>query len=276
MIETKAQPHSDPRTVHCFFSGGRDSALACYIAKRVADVHNWRFLLVHIDTTIYIRETREYVHKYAQWLDAELITIRPKMTFKEYAAKYGMWPSLYPFRYRWCMRELKLKPTIEYLNENYRSGDIVALGIRKHESKFREKLYNHVFTRHKYGGKVDVLLWLPLLQADDATVAKLIRQYNIPESPVWRKISFSGECLCLAGMPLHTMYLLVRHYPDEFRRLLEIDEIINKNRKNGKRPAPFRLAQIGLTLPEFYRRAVKLTTLDAFIDYDSCEGSCML
>jgi Phosphoadenosine phosphosulfate reductase family. len=175
------------------------------------------------------------------------------------------------------MRELKLKPTIEYLKENYRSGDIVVLGIRKHESKFREKLYNHVFTRHKYGGKVDVLLWLPLLHADDTTVTKLIRQYNIPESPVWHKISFSGECLCLAGMPLHKMYLLVRHYPEEFKLLLEIDKAINKNRRSGKPSAPFRLAQAGLSLQEFYRRAVKLKTLDAYFDYGkSCEGSCML
>jgi 3''-phosphoadenosine 5''-phosphosulfate sulfotransferase (PAPS reductase)/FAD synthetase and related enzymes len=263
MIETKAQPHSGP-TVHCFFSGGRDSALACAVAKKVADVRGWEFRLVHIDTTIYIRETREYVYRYAEWLGAELVVIRPKQTFREYAAKYGMWPSLYPYKFRWCMRELKLKPTIEYLNENYRSGDIVALGIRKHESKFREKLYNHVFTRHKYGGKVDVLLWLPLLQADDATVAKLIRQYNIPESPVWRKISFSGECLCLAGMPLHKMYLLVRYYPEEFQQLLEIDATINRNRRSGKLSAPFRLAQAGLSLQEFYRRASKLSTLDDF------------
>ncbi len=27
-----------PRTIHCFFSGGRDSAVACYIAFQVAQV----------------------------------------------------------------------------------------------------------------------------------------------------------------------------------------------------------------------------------------------
>jgi hypothetical protein len=73
------------------------------------------------------------------------------------------------------------------------------------------------------------------------------------------------------------MYMLVRLYPNEFQELLEIDKAINKNRKSKTPSAPFRLAQLGLTLQEFYRRAVKLTTLDAFIDYGkSCEGSCML
>lgn len=265
------------RQVYCFFSGGRDSALACFIAKRVADVRGWNFRLVHIDTTIYIRETREYVHRYAQWLGAELVVIKPEQTFREYAAKYGMWPSLFPYRFRWCMRELKLKPSVKYLQEHYKQGDLVVLAIRKRESKFREKLYNEVFVDHIYGNKVKVMLWMPLLHADDATVIKLIRRYNIPRNPVWDKIGFSGECLCMAGMPIHHIVLVMRHYPEEFRQLLEIDEMINRNRRSKKPSAPFRLAQAGLTLEELHRRVSKLTALDAFIDYGkSCEGTCML
>ncbi len=50
------------RTFHCFFSGGRDSALACYIAHRVADIKNFDFRLVFINTTIAILDTVDYVH----------------------------------------------------------------------------------------------------------------------------------------------------------------------------------------------------------------------
>ena len=264
-------------TLHCFFSGGKDSALACYIAKQVADVRGWEFRLVHIDTTVYIKETREYVYKYAQWLGAELVVIRPERTFREYAERYGMWPSLYPFRFRWCMRVLKLKPTIRYLQENYRPGDLVVLGIRGSESRFREKLYKEVFTDHIYGGKVKVKLWMPLLRMDDSVVTKLMRQYGIPENPTWYKLGFSGECLCLAGTPIHRIALLMRHYPEEFQQLLEIDQAINRSRKSGKPSAPFRLVQIGLTLPEFYHRVKTAATLDSYIHYGkSCEGSCML
>ena len=267
----------ETRKIHCFFSGGRDSALACRIAKQVADARGWEFRLVHIDTTIYIKETREYVYRYAEWLGVELAVIKPERTFREYAERYGMWPSLFPYRYRWCVRDLKLKPTVRYLQENYRPGDFVVLGIRGKESRFREKLYKQVFADHVYGGKVKVKLWMPLLRMDDSVVMKLMRQYGISESPVWRKIGFSGECLCLAGMPIHHIALLIRHYPEEFQQLLEIDKAINENRKSKTPSAPFRLAQLGLTLQEFYRRASKLSTLDAFIDYGkSCEGSCML
>jgi len=264
------------RRIHCFFSGGKDSAVACALTKRVADVRGWSFRLIHIDTTIYIKETREYVYKYAQWLGAELEIIRPRRTFRELAEKIGMWPSLYPYKMRWCMRELKLKPTMEYLEHNYRSNDLVVLGIRKSESRFREKLYRHIFTQHKYGNRINVLLWMPLLYADDAMVMQLIRRYNVPENPVWRKLGTSGECLCLAGAPVHVIVLIIRHYPEEFKQLLEIDKTISKNRRSTKPSAPFRLAQHNLTLEELYRRINKLDTLDRYIPGKSCEGSCML
>ena len=124
---------------------------------------------------------------------------------------------------------------------------------------------------------VKVKLWMPLLRMDDSTVMKLVRRYNIPENPTWYKLGFSGECLCLAGTPIHRIALLMRHYPEEFQQLLEIDQAINRSRKSGKPSAPFRLVQIGLTLPEFYHRVKTAATLDSYIHYGkSCEGSCML
>ena len=71
------------RTFHCFFSGGRDSTLACYIAHYVAKMRNWDFRLVFINTTIAIPDTVDYVHKYAKWLGAELIELKPKHTYEE-------------------------------------------------------------------------------------------------------------------------------------------------------------------------------------------------
>jgi hypothetical protein len=265
-------------TIHCFFSGGRDSAVACRIAYEVATRRNWQFRLVHIDTTISIRQTREYVHRYAEWLGAELVIIRPEHTFKEYAEKFGMWPSLYPQRFRWCYRYLKLQPLTEYLKENYREGDLVAMGVRKSESRFRGKFYTATFFERNYSG-IKALVWAPLLFIDEPTLAKLVERFGIPKSPVWR-FGFSGECLCLAGTPPHKAALVLRYFPEEARELLEIDRIINKNRRSNKPSAPFRVWQAGFsTLEDFYKRVVKTQmTLDDFIvvPYNSCEGSCML
>jgi 3'-phosphoadenosine 5'-phosphosulfate sulfotransferase (PAPS reductase)/FAD synthetase len=262
--------------VHCFFSGGRDSAVACFIAKRVADVRGWSYRLVHIDTTISLRVTQEYVRRYAEWLGAELITLRPKKTFKEYAAQYGMWPAIYPTQHRWCYFRLKLDPATRYLEENYREGDIVALGVRGPESRFRLTKYTAAFFTRDYD-KLKALVWAPLWKTTDEVVERLIKRFNIPRNPAWR-FGFSGECLCLAGMPEYKVGLIMRNFPEETQQLLEIDDIIQKNRRSGNPSAPFRIWQAGFrTLREYYRYAVSQTQLDAFIfPYSSCEGSCML
>jgi 3'-phosphoadenosine 5'-phosphosulfate sulfotransferase (PAPS reductase)/FAD synthetase len=267
------------KQIHCFFSGGRDSALTCFIAYQVAQRRRWEFKLVHIDTTIAIKQTREYVRRYAEWLGTELIVLRPKKTFKEYAAQYGMWPAIYPTEHRWCYFRLKLDPSTVYLKESYRKGDIVALGVRGPESGFRLTKYTAAFFTRDYG-KLEALVWAPLWRTTDEMVERLIRRFNIPRNPVWR-FGFSGECLCLAGSPLVNVALVLRYFPEEAQELLEIDKIINRNRRSGKPSAPFRVWQAGYqTLQEFYERVVKpQTTLDEFIlpyTGKTCQGSCLL
>jgi 3'-phosphoadenosine 5'-phosphosulfate sulfotransferase (PAPS reductase)/FAD synthetase len=264
------------RTIHCFFSGGRDSAVACYIAHRVAKQRGWAFRLVHIDTTIAIKQTKEYVRHYAEWLGAELVVLRPERTFREYAGQIGMWPSLYPQRFRWCYRELKLKPVIRYVHQEYRRDDIIVMGVRKDESLFRDQFYTATFFIRDYDG-VKALVWAPLLFVNEPMLVRLIERFGIPRNPVWR-YGFSGECLCLAGMPIHKIALILRYFPEEANELLEVDDIINRNRKSGKPSAPFRLAQAGYkTLREFYLQVKSQLTLDDFfVPYKSCEGACML
>ena len=201
----------------------------------------------------------------------------PEKTFREYAEKFGMWPALYPQRFRWCYRHLKLQPLIKYLRENYRGDDLVVIGVRKGESKFRDKFYTTTFFTRVYDD-VKAKVWTPLLFADESALMRLIERYNIPKNPVWR-YGFSGECLCLAGSPIHNIAVVLRHFPEERKTLLEIDDAINRNRKSGRPSAPFRLAQAGYkTLREFYQQVVKVQlTLDDFVlPYKSCEGNCML
>jgi len=262
--------------IHCFFSGGRDSALACYIAHRVSQIAGVKFRLVNIDTTIGIRQTREYIKQYAEWLGTELVVIRPERTFKEYAAQYGMWPSLYPSRFRWCYYKLKLAPLIQYIEENYRPGDLVVMGVRKAESRFRDKFYTQTFFIRDYG-RVKARVWAPLLYVDEPTLARLLERFNIPKNPIWR-YGFSGECLCLAGMPEYRIYLIMRNFPEEREELLQIDDLINNSRKSGKPSAPFRLAQKGYrTLREYYQRMVSVqVTMDEYLPYGSaCDSTCI-
>jgi len=261
------------RVVHCFFSGGRDSALACYIAHRVAKIKNWGFRLVFINTTIAIPDTIEYVHKYAEWLGTELIELRPKRTYEEMVVKYS-----YPLLWynRWCYYELKRKPTIEYLERNYGKGDLIVMGIRGSESLFRLLSYDKVFTNRCYGDGLCVHVWYPILRLTDIEVMNLIKKFNIPINPVWNKVGISGDCLCLAGTTESKLIRIAIHYPNVMEKLVEIDKKVQMNRKNKRPSYPAPLLSKKLTLTEWYEKISKQTTLDNYIEYGSCQLGCML
>jgi len=262
------------KTIHCFFSGGRDSALACYIADRVAKARGWGFRLVFINTTIAIPDTIEYVHKYARWLNAELIELRPKHTFEEFATKYS-WPLLW--HNRWCYYELKRKPTIEYLQKEYKRGDLVVMGIRGSESLFRLLNYDKVFTNKCYGDGLCVHAWYPILRLSDTEVVQLIKKFNIPENPVWQRVGISGECLCLAGTTEQKLMRIAIHYPSVMERLVEIDKRVQMNRKSKAPSYPAPLYPKKLTLTEWYEKFKKQPRIDDYLtEYNSCQASCMI
>lgn len=148
------------RTIHCLFSGGRDSAIACAIAKKVADIRGWGFILLHIDTGIQLPGVREYVINYARWLGIKyyayyvmdrLIAIngggdgvRPVMliivrTDFEYWRGVEEWGFPLLWHNRWCKTYLKDRPLFTFLRKTYRPRDVVVMGIRKSESLFRER-----------------------------------------------------------------------------------------------------------------------------------------
>jgi len=268
-------------TIHCFFSGGRDSAVACAIAKKVADVRGWYFRLIHIDTTIGLEETEKYVREYARWLGAELIVLRPEYTFEQYVAKYPYWPHIRPPWARWCYHKLKRRPTEKYLKQNYRNGDIVVMGIRGPESLFRMSKYTAVFDEKYYSeAKVNAKVWLPLLFVDDEKVDELIKILGIPESPVWRLIGSSGECFCLAGSSKRAVARAVRAFPSLGIRLMRIDDIIHENRRSDEDSYPIFLKGERERLKEWLQKVMNNPTLPDYFDdkYEgkSCQGSCML
>ena len=261
------------KTIHCFFSGGRDSALACYIAKRLADVKVWRFRLVHIDTTIGLEETEEYVRQYAQWLGAELVVLRPGLSFEQYVAKYPYWPHIYPTWARWCYHKLKRVPLERYLRQHYKREDLVVLGVRRSESLFREREYRDVFIEKNYSDAgVRAKVWLPLLRVADDAVDRLIEKFMIPQSPVWRRIGMSGECFCLAGSSKSNVIRAVKAYPELAERLSRIDDIIHQNRQKGE-SYPIFLKKEKIRLKIWLRNIAEQPTL---LDYryvgKSCQG----
>jgi 3'-phosphoadenosine 5'-phosphosulfate sulfotransferase (PAPS reductase)/FAD synthetase len=261
------------RTIHSFFSGGRDSALSSFIAYKVAKTKGWKFKLIFINTTIAVPDTLNYVHEYANWLNVELVELRPAHTFEELVIKYS-YPALW-FN-RWCYYTLKRGPTIEYLNRNYKPNDIVTMGIRGSESLFRLINYDKVFSERCYGD-LCVKAWYPILRLTDIEVENLIRKFRIPRNPVWDRIGMSGDCLCLAGTSESKLERIAIYYPNIMEKYVELDKKVQANRKNKQPSYPAPLYHKKMTLSEWYEKFKKQQRIDVFLtEYGSCQLGCML
>jgi 3'-phosphoadenosine 5'-phosphosulfate sulfotransferase (PAPS reductase)/FAD synthetase len=271
------------REVICWFSGGRDSAVACALAKRVADVRSWNFRLVHIYTrTPRPREVDEYVQTYARSLDARIEVIMPERSFAEYAAQYSYWPVLRNNKRgpgRWCYYLLKRDVVVHFLRSDPMALEALhVFAIRAEESLFREREYRSVFGVKCYEEGLCVRYWLPLLHVDSLTIQMLVKALGIPESPVWKRLGSSGECMCLAGTTYKKLVRLAVHYPEVVEELVAIDDVIQAGRRRGPSyPAP--LVDKKMTLRQWWEQFKRQPRLDDYLDnYEGkgCQGSCIL
>jgi len=269
------------KVVVAYISGGADSALSSYIAHKLARVLGLKFQLVHIDTTINVPETEAYVEKYAKWLGVDqLIVLKPEKSFREYAAEHPYWPNL--VYARWCKYYLKIRPIAKFLSQFPEYSVLEVTGIRRGESLFREKKFDKQFNIvcDRKHGRPCTYVWHPILYLSKQEVMKLIRYFGIPENPVWHKLGFSGECLCLAGMPRQTLDRLIQHYPDVAKQLAEIDDIIHANRSSSSESYPPPLLPLKIRLKVYVEKKLvelkRQTLMDMYLEYEgkTC-SSCL-
>lgn len=259
----------------CFFSGGRDSALACYIANKVAKNLTKKFRLVHVDTGVALRETREYVERYASWMGSDLIVLRTPYDYFEYVAKYG-YPNI--VKNRWCWRLLKREPLYQFRVSELKEGvnALWVLGIRSSESIFRLEKYRKLASTLTAAKIKDlpVVEWLPVLHLDGKTVEALIEKFGIPKSPVWHKIGMSGDCICLAATHKKALEALFLNYPDVAEKFYKFDKSLTP--RDRSYPIPFGLWNEKKRLYEFIEEIQKNRRQAVLTEYMSCQGSCFV
>jgi len=120
------------------FSGGKDSLVACEIAKRaIGDSGDKKELhLVYIDTGLEFPETKKFVEDYANKEGLCLKVARANDAFEKNLYKFGI-PSK---DLRWCCKVCKLAPVSELFAKEYPNGCISIDGKRKRESFVRAKI----------------------------------------------------------------------------------------------------------------------------------------
>jgi len=114
------------------FSGGKDSLCLLAYLKEVFTGIKIDLTALFIDTTVGLPENVKYVRKVCRYLKIPLKIVKPKQSYFELVSKWGI-PS---FKYRWCCRELKIKPVSDYL-ATIEGPKVVFDGIRAAESNVR-------------------------------------------------------------------------------------------------------------------------------------------
>lgn len=148
--------------VELSYSGGKDSDVILELAK-IADIP---YRAIYKNTTIDPKGTI----KHCKENGVEIIN--PKKTFLELIAQKGF-PTM---RCRFCCDELK----------EYKILDKSIQGIRRCESKKREKNYKEPVICRIYGSKKNhVSVYLPILEWSDSDVKEFVKIQNIQCHPLY-------------------------------------------------------------------------------------------
>ncbi len=199
------------------FSGGLDSLCTLIYLKMLNESINSDLTAIYVDTTIGLPENTEYVKQVCEYLGVNLQIVRPKIDYFTLARKWGI-PS---FKYRWCCRELKIKPIKEYLN-SIREPKVVFDGIRAAESNIRRQ-YIPIW----YHPTFKCLSISTIFHWTDEEVIHCVNNNGIPKTFL-HSLGTSTECWCGAYKTETDFKKLYNLDRDMFYKLLKLEEE-NKN-----------------------------------------------
>jgi len=218
------------RKAQCFvlISGGKDSLATLVYAKGIADSARAELRAIHCDTTCGFPEVTSYVRKVCRHLGVRLSIVKPEKDFFDMARSWGL-PN---FRFRWCCRELKIKPLQAFLAK-IRGKKVVIDGIRAEESYLRAK-YLPVW----YHPSFKCLSVSLIFRWSKKRVERYVEEADLPENPI-RKLGCSAECWCGAYKQEADFLKLKEIKPELFDKLADLEAEVPTGftflYKNGKR-----------------------------------------
>jgi 3'-phosphoadenosine 5'-phosphosulfate sulfotransferase (PAPS reductase)/FAD synthetase len=199
----------------CFvlISGGKDSLATLVYTQKIAEEIGADLRAIHVDTTVGFPEVTKYVRKVCRQLGVRLSIARPENNFFDLAKDWGI-PS---FRFRWCCRELKIKPVQHFLAK-IGGVKVVIDGIRAEESNQRAK-----YLPAWYHPGFKCLSVSPIFRWKKKRVEKYVESADLPENPV-RQLGCSAECWCGAYKTPSDFVKLKEIKPELFERLSDLEE----------------------------------------------------
>ena len=228
ICETDIKKLLEARKAFVLFSGGKDSLGTLFYLRELAKGINSDLTAIYVDTTAGLPENTKYVRRVCRYLQISLKIVRPKVDYFTLAKKWGI-PS---FGYRWCCRELKIKPIAEYLDA-IKEPKVVFDGIRAAESRVRRQ-YIPIW----YHPSFKCLSVSPIFHWTHDEVVSFINSNGLPKT-LLHSLGTSTECWCGAYKTEADFRKLYEWNRDIFNKLAKLEEQ-SKNRftflyKNGQK-----------------------------------------
>lgn len=227
-----------PESVWAAFSGGNDSTVMLDIVHEHVDG------IFHVDTTIGVRQTREFVRQMADLYGLPLEVRRPPKSYDEIVSERGFFG---PADHEWAYRLLKKEAVRQFKREMLPPGEssnlMLLTGMRAHESRTR--------LAHGSDDRIEErIAWVNPIRHFTRTEMVLYRERypQLPKNPVNDYLGKSGECLCGCFSHGPTELELVRDLdPDT---ATQIEALQDRLRADG---SPFcRWGPGGQAVPESY------------------------
>lgn len=248
-------------------SGGRDSVAASIAALNSLEDKNARMVFIdefRLPRDLGVPRAIDYVREFSEWLGVDLVVIEPEVDYWEMVKRYG-YPGL--LKNRWCLRVLKLNPIKKFLEAEVSMGyrPTWVLGIRRSESRRRERIYKYGGRYHYRYGKNYVEIWLPILYLSKSEVDDIIKRYKPPKNPLW-EMGFSMECICMAGMTRRRLDIMISRFPKLAKYLADMDREVQSSRIREEPIRPWPLSNVSMPLHKYIEERLRQKTIDIYID----------
>lgn len=201
------------RRAFVLYSGGKDSLATIYYLKSLLDKTDSSLTAIYVDTTAGLPENTGYVKEVSRWLQVRLEVVKPQSDYFTLAKEWGI-PS---HGYRWCCRELKIKPIQEFLN-NVDGPAVIFDGIRAVESYLRSK-YLPIW----YHPGFKCISVSPIFNWTNEQVQSVISSDGLPKN-LLPKMKSSLECWCGAYKSEADFIDLYQLNPEFFSKLADVEK----------------------------------------------------
>lgn len=185
-IFAKAIEVHKPSSIWVGFSGGSDSLAALELASELPGFRG----ALHLDTTIKVPETQEFVRETCKRRGFPLKIYTAPVPYDDLVIEHGFPGPYHHTKMYNRLKERSLRRFIAEFKTHLHDRVMIVTGVRKSESRRRMATTEEI-------SREGCRLWCaPMTNWTTEQKHQFIAEKNIRENPIAKALCMSGECLC--------------------------------------------------------------------------------